>query len=148
MGAARERPIRAATWASSRDTIRSASSARPCWASHRGDSGMAARSTQTNAAARAPASITHRQPATPNGACGTSSQQASATIGTAANCTAWFTAKARPRRAGGVSSVIVGVDGHQLDADADPGDQSPDVQADGCGLAGHDQGGGGVPQQR
>lgn len=60
---------------------------------------------QTTTALTEPSSTTQRQPATPAGVAGTSSQDTSATAGTAANSMVWFTAKARPRTDLGTSSL-------------------------------------------
>ena len=87
-------------------TIRSASGARPWVASQRGDSGTRARIAHTATAAKAPASITHRQPAIPSGSRGISRQQTKATVGTARNWMNWFTASARPRISRLTNSVM------------------------------------------
>ena len=42
----------------------------------------------------------------------------------------------------------VGVDRHQFDADADAGDEAPEVDGEARGLERHDRGGDRVPDQR
>jgi len=78
---------------------------RPRRASQRADSGTVRRMIQTKTAPSVPISTTQRQPSMPKGVCGTSSQAASATAGTARNVTTWFSAKARPRMVRGTISA-------------------------------------------
>jgi hypothetical protein len=86
--------------------IASASATLPFWSSQRGLSGRRNRIYQPASALVAPISTTQRQPSSPNGACGTSSQASSAQVGTAVKPKAWLQAKARPRMWRGTNSAI------------------------------------------
>ena len=99
-------PVSAATRSSSALTTRSASAKRPWAASQRGLSGTWRRMNHTATALTEPISTTQRQLPNPSGLVGTSSQASSATVGTEANCTVWFTANARPRIVLGTSSLM------------------------------------------
>ena len=96
----------AATAASIRLMIRSASASWPWRASQRGDSGTRNWIQNTTTAPTEPISTTQRQPSKPNGLYGTSSQPSSATTGTAQKVMNWLAAKARPRSRAGISSEM------------------------------------------
>ena len=109
--------------------MRSASAPRALSASQRGLSGTARRIHHTTPAPSEPISTTKRQPSMPNGLAGTSCHASSATIGMAANCTIWLSAKARPRTCLGHDLGDVGVDGDELDAHTDAGEEAPEIES-------------------
>ena len=81
-----------------------------------------------------PMITTQRQPDSPSGAVGFNIQASSATSGTGMNPIDCWMAKVLPRARFGTSSEMIGIDGNQFDADADAGDQPPQVDPAGSGT--------------
>ena len=103
---------------------------------------------QTNSAPTEPITTTQRQPSKPNGA--VRHQQ----VGEQGDDRHDGELDHLVVGEGAAADVLghqlgdVGVDGDQLDADADAGDQAPEADAEAAGLERHDQRGGAVEQQR
>ena len=60
----------------------------------------------------------------------------------------WLKAKALAAQDAGNQFRDVGVDRYQFHADFDAGHEAPQIDAETIGLERHDQGAGGIPQQR
>ena len=146
--AAASHPSRLRCAVRARSAIASASSSLPCVASQRGLSGTRRRIHQTKTAPSAPISTTQRQPSSPSGAIGTSCHARNATTGTAHELDHLVVGKGAAAERFRHELREIGVDGDELDADADTGDEAPEIEPEGIGLERHDDARHRVPQQR
>ena len=141
-------PVSARTWRSKSSTMRSASAIRPCCASQRGDSGRpAADPPDHERADRAddhhPAPAVEAEDRSRHQMPGEERDDRHGRIHDAL-----VVGEGGPALLLGHQLGQIGVDVHQLDAEADAGDEPPQIDGLRRRLKRHDQRAGGIPEQR